>query len=1106
VFYLFFGVSLFLEAASQTITIMSRRSCTLQGSMLLATTTLILMVCLRSTSSVTATVVSAGVNELGFSDDLQAAMGKLDIDGLDKSLEKTLNMGSLTGSFDFGLKACNNLLAKAVVDARLSACAKNALGGIKNRHKLRRAMRNLRELALHTDHYNRLNRLQGTVRDLKQRVKALRRRHRDHASKAASHLKAMRVQVARVLEEKSRAHKSAQRAQAASDEAKFKARAEIAAAREKEKLKQWQAHMEKQQHDAAQQYRKSMKLLRKRQAARQAAREKRIEQRRLTRLLRERIARKKRRMLRRQRREKERAERRRRRARRLHARKMRIMRRKRLLARWRARIANTRLHAARQRRKRLLAHRKRVRHHRRLISRLLARIARQRQVFGKKIDSMRSRHRRTVRALRKRHRKLMGAVHKKYRAKLNAIHGKHTLTNSQMRARIKALQAKHKKELHVINSGHSSALKKIHDAYKPKLAALRRIHRAALRKLLKHHAAAVAAKRASWLRHVRNLKARMVAALRAVSRRSCHSFWKSTGNKCPKGFKRNIQRMNWICKGQNCLRRCCKQVDHTCSSFYLAHGCPAGYRPSTGRHNKKCKNGNCWSRCCENARVGDGACRSWGDPHVITFDRNYYDCQVTGEVLYYDNPTYDEKVHVLQVKSPYGGYPTYVHGMAFQTGGNVFSLRANNPHSTWWNWVVEFQGRRIGGVGRNSNKKFGPFHVRSHGNYVQVVNTLTRTMVRWWYARHHRRVWYWDIDIVLPFRPGKVAHRGVCGVYDRNRNNDRKFKNGHNCGGHGINCCRSWLVPRSQSLFGRPPRNQHKFHNVNIRQLCGRKLQSAFSRCSKVSRNARQSCMVEFCSAKGSHERAKALAAAIKETKKEKSKHAHKRICLRMPISRGRTVTVCKTRSQWTRWRKRRHRLRVKGTCAMVRNNRGCPRGWTDRGIIGVIMQNGAYSRYNLGGGGRFNSGWRWTHPRLCCANSRRARMRRNMHFMAKACPRGTTDRGYIGTIVTNGSYKNARRAGAHGGRFNSGWRWLHPRLCQVRRPRAVSHRKLKKHGGQVCMYAARCPAGYATRGRAGHIVMNRFYSRVRAQGFHHGGRFNGGWRWSHPVLCCARG
>jgi hypothetical protein len=200
-------------------------------------------------------------------------------------------------------------------------------------------------------------------------------------------------------------------------------------------------------------------------------------------------------------------------------------------------------------------------------------------------------------------------------------------------------------------------------------------------------------------------------------------------------------------------------------------------------------------------------------------------------------------------------------------------------------------------------------------------------------------------------------------------------------------------------------------------------------------------------------------------------------------------------------------RLNLAGLCAMVHNNQQCTGGWTDRGIAGIILKKAHY-HMNMGLGGNFNRGWRWSHPRVCCNNrGGRGRLQTSMYFLAKHCPAGTAPSGHVGTIIRNDHYKN--NPFHRGGKFNSGWTWAHPFACRVRSTaHAFIHlrpRKLRRQNKPICLYGSSCPAGWVDKGFGGIIVRNSDYSKARAQGFAHGGKFNHGWRWSHPRICCTQ-
>jgi len=183
-------------------------------------------------------------------------------------------------------------------------------------------------------------------------------------------------------------------------------------------------------------------------------------------------------------------------------------------------------------------------------------------------------------------------------------------------------------------------------------------------------------------------------------------------------------------------------------------------------------------------------------------------------------------------------------------------------------------------------------------------------------------------------------------------------------------------------------------------------------------------------------------------------------------------------------------KLDFSGLCTFDKH---CSPGWSNRGLVGIIMTNHAYGRNPFHHGGQFNGGWRWTHPYLCCGTKRVA----NNHpvfFVAHRCPGGTTDLGHVGVIFVNSQLSRASHV-AHlngGGGFNGGWTWRHPKLCKA--PNVYRAQK------GVCMFARSCPSGWRNAGLSGIIMNNHHYNK---NPFQRGGGFNGGWTWTHPHMCC---
>jgi hypothetical protein len=50
-------------------------------------------------------------------------------------------------------------------------------------------------------------------------------------------------------------------------------------------------------------------------------------------------------------------------------------------------------------------------------------------------------------------------------------------------------------------------------------------------------------------------------------------------------------------------------------------------------------------------------------------------------------------------------------------------------------------------------------------------------------------------------------------------------------------------------------------------------------------------------------------------------------------------------------------------------SQQNCPPGWTNLGLVGVIMPKVTYEHNHLGEGEDYNKGWKWTHPFLCRRN-----------------------------------------------------------------------------------------------------------------------------------------
>jgi hypothetical protein len=163
-----------------------------------------------------------------------------------------------------------------------------------------------------------------------------------------------------------------------------------------------------------------------------------------------------------------------------------------------------------------------------------------------------------------------------------------------------------------------------------------------------------------------------------------------------------------------------------------------------------------------------------------------------------------------------------------------------------------------------------------------------------------------------------------------------------------------------------------------------------------------------------------------------------------------------------------------KGLCSFANT---CPSGWEDKGTIGYIVGNDQTTKNGFGTGGKFNPGWKWQHPKLCCNVSG------NTKPLSSISPNGCSDGALSGMIVGNGDLdKSGLRPG---GKFNSGWTWQHYNTC-------------KDASGEY-MLGGTCPSGWTDKGVAGIITRNADVSKTP---FKKGGKFNSGWTWTHPKLC----
>lgn len=189
----------------------------------------------------------------------------------------------------------------------------------------------------------------------------------------------------------------------------------------------------------------------------------------------------------------------------------------------------------------------------------------------------------------------------------------------------------------------------------------------------------------------------------------------------------------------------------------------------------------------------------------------------------------------------------------------------------------------------------------------------------------------------------------------------------------------------------------------------------------------------------------------------------------------------------------------VKGMCAFSAHGEGgCPNGWRDLDWGGLITNTPNDGNLNpFSHGAQFNSGWWWSHPRLCCAVNDYPELNGRIYML------GGDDcldrKGLFGIIKTAGDYHQSPFHA--GGDFNGAWRWTHPFMCKIHGDKVTLYRH-RKQNKRLCMLSMdnECRGRFnSDRGFVGIIVPNASNPPMNI-----GSGFNPWWKWAHPHLCCS--
>lgn len=151
-----------------------------------------------------------------------------------------------------------------------------------------------------------------------------------------------------------------------------------------------------------------------------------------------------------------------------------------------------------------------------------------------------------------------------------------------------------------------------------------------------------------------------------------------------------------------------------------------------------------------------------------------------------------------------------------------------------------------------------------------------------------------------------------------------------------------------------------------------------------------------------------------------------------------------------------------------------CPSGWQDLGAMGLIVESSNQGSAPFAVGGDYNSGWKWMHPRLC-RGSAASPPPAGLFKFAEAGPLK------VGVLSSTGAPLTRVSAGIQlGGAHHADWRWAHPFLVPASQP-----------GG----FSVSVPDAHGVTG----LIFNK--ADAGTVPFPKGGDLNAGWGWTHPFF-----
>jgi len=179
---------------------------------------------------------------------------------------------------------------------------------------------------------------------------------------------------------------------------------------------------------------------------------------------------------------------------------------------------------------------------------------------------------------------------------------------------------------------------------------------------------------------------------------------------------------------------------------------------------------------CEHVRVW-GKCAAYGDVHIVTFDRDMYDYQGTGEYIFFQHALHQEQINIMTYRPNPTSVVSFVSGAAFKFGADVFSVQLLAP--TYDRPVFRFNAEYIDLVSQRA--VYGFFSVSQTGQFGSSTDPYivelkipggTRLTINF---QNFNKVN--QLTVYVEVGGAKINEgEGLCGNFDFNSTNDRVLR------------------------------------------------------------------------------------------------------------------------------------------------------------------------------------------------------------------------------------------------------------------------------------------------------------------------------------------